>query len=102
MLQPLYLALLPLVLLLFPDGRPPSPRWRPAVWAAGLVAAYPLVSALAPGPMETFPSLNNPLRLVSGQPGQVLRSLSEPLWTLFFLNFVLTTIYLQVVPRKGL
>jgi len=49
------------LLLLFPDGRLPSPRWRPVAWCAGLgiigfVASY----ALEAGPLGAFPKLMNP------------------------------------------
>ena len=49
------------LLLLFPDGRLPSPRWRPVAWCAGLgitglVAGY----ALTAGPLEDFPQIVNP------------------------------------------
>jgi hypothetical protein len=49
------------LLLLFPDGRLPSPRWRPVAWCAvlgltGFLAGY----TLEPGPLEDFPEITNP------------------------------------------
>lgn len=49
------------LLLLFPDGRLPSRRWRSVVWMelAGTVVAT-IGLALLPGPLETFSALRNP------------------------------------------
>ncbi len=52
------------LILLFPDGRLPSRRWRPLAWLSG--AAIFLVSAgfaLSPGPMEGFLEIRNPFGL---------------------------------------
>ncbi len=52
------------LILLFPDGRLPSRRWRPLAWLSG--AAIFLVSAgsaLTPGPVEGFPGIHNPFGL---------------------------------------
>jgi hypothetical protein len=53
--------------LLFPDGRPPSARWRPAVWLAaigGLGAA--VCAALSSVEFSTdFPNLRDPVTVVA-------------------------------------
>ncbi len=71
------------LLLLFPDGRLPSPRWRPVAWCAvlgliGFLTGY----VLEAGPLEDFPRIMNPYGVdslmleVVGIAGAILASAS--------------------------
>jgi signal transduction histidine kinase len=56
----------PLLLLLFPTGRPPSPRWRPVLWiGAAAIAVATIATALNPIEFEVTPGvrLDNPFGL---------------------------------------
>jgi hypothetical protein len=49
------------LLLLFPDGRLPSRRWRPLAWFSGTVIVLMSVTGgLAPGPLENQGGVRNP------------------------------------------
>ncbi len=49
------------LLLLFPDGRLLSRRWRPLAWCAGVgIAGFFATAVIEPGPLESYPGLENP------------------------------------------
>jgi hypothetical protein len=56
------------LVLLFPDGRLPSRRWRPLAWLSGVVIVLASVSSgLSPGPIAKLGGVRNPFGL-EGQP----------------------------------
>src|SRR5215212_799341 len=58
----LHIGLFMFLALLFPDGRPPSPRWRPFGWFVGVVVVTGTVSvALWPETTAGFDLVNHPL-----------------------------------------
>jgi heme/copper-type cytochrome/quinol oxidase subunit 3 len=66
------------LLLLFPDGRLPSRRWRPVAWlAAGAMAIGIVGLAFKPGKLdEDYPSVTNPFGIEGGA-GDVLDLMSS-------------------------
>ena len=89
-------ALLAFLLLLFPYGRLPSPRWRPFAWFT--VAVYltlSLAAALAPGAVELYyPEATPPVRLpVAGLADTVFG------WLLLGQLLLLATALVSVVLR---
>ena len=52
------------MILLFPDGKLPSRRWRPFAWFAGMVMVLTSVAvSISPGPLPDHPGVSNPLGL---------------------------------------
>ena len=50
------------MILLFPDGKLPSRRWRPLAWISGaLIALICVTFPLSPGPLGEHPGYSNPL-----------------------------------------
>ena len=52
------------LILLFPDGKLPSRRWRPLAWFSGAVMVLASVAlTLSPGPLSDHPGVRNPFGL---------------------------------------
>ncbi len=59
------------LILLFPDGRLPSPRWKPIAYLSGFaIAAIYLLILFAPGTFDDvgFPTISNPLGIEALRP----------------------------------
>src|SRR5215210_6533250 len=52
------------LILLFPDGKLPSRRWRPLAWLSGVVMVLASLGiTFTPGPLEGHPGVRNPFGL---------------------------------------
>ena len=65
--MPFILVPVTFLLLLFPDGRLLSRRWRVVAWCAGVgIAGNFVVEGLRPGPIPDYPQVRNPYGVESG------------------------------------
>jgi hypothetical protein len=90
-------ALIPTFLfLVFPDGRLPSPRWRPVVWYGGFALSFFTATiALLPGPLYGAPSVRNP---VSPFPGEI--PIDQPILPLFVMLFIEVALGVVALVRR--
>jgi hypothetical protein len=98
----LALGLLPFFLLLFPTGRLPSRRWRPvAVFAVLVYVGLPIGYALLPGPLSTFPSVENPLGR-EGAAGEIVPGVDQAsAWMVFVLTSLVSLVSLVLRFRRS-
>jgi hypothetical protein len=80
-----FIPLMTALLLLFPDGRLPSRRWRPvAALTAAAMTALTVGYAFEPGGLDSYPLVRNPLGAggIAGDAVDLVQFLGYPLFAL--------------------
>jgi hypothetical protein len=95
---PSLFALTALILLLFPDGRPPSRRWRGFAWTIGAVGLLGTVAA-ALRPVHDTP-VDNPLA-VEGAVGDTLRAVADFAITALLFAILVSAVTLLLRFRRA-
>ena len=89
-----------MLFVLFPTGRPLTPRWGLLVWVIGIdVVVYALATVVNPGPLYFYPAYENPLGIAAlGDAPQALLDVASPI---LFLSFALGVVALGVRFRRS-
>jgi hypothetical protein len=93
------ISLFPFLFLLFPNGRLPSPRWRPLAWAILTIDALTLIAA-AFSPGTAIEGIANPVG-VGGWLGGILEGLINPGTAALFAAIALSALSLLVRFRRA-
>ena len=89
------LTCLPLLLLLFPDGRPPSRRWRFVVWADFVAGAVLLIVIPSTPGRSFFAPVKNPLGM-GGVAGDATITIATAMAYVLFATVFLSALSLVI------
>jgi hypothetical protein len=90
---PAFFAMVFFLPLVLPDGRLPSPRWRAVAWLGGVViASQTLAEVLRPGPISSFPEVNNPAGAGFAAPFVEILGASEMLLPLLLVSAIVALV----------